>query len=72
MSSEKAFYRENLEEILKYTGNRHLLSISDVKGFTGLKDYRTVRRYYPMSKEGYISAATLASCLSVSARDVRD
>lgn len=70
--SEKKFYRENLEQILQYTHGRHLLSIKDVRGFTGIKDSRTIRRYYPMSRDGYISAATLASCLSVSARDVRD
>ena len=66
MSSEKAFYRENLEQILQFTRGRQLLNIADVRGFTGIKDPRTIRRYYPMSKDGHISAATLASCLSVS------
>lgn len=66
MSREKVFYRENLEEILKYTGGKHLLSIQDVKGFTGLSDPRTVRKYYPLTPDGHISAATLASCLSIS------
>ncbi len=70
--SEKKFYRENLEQILQYTHGRHLLSTKDVCGFTGIKDPRTIRNRYPMDKSGHISAATLASCLSVSARDVRD
>lgn len=60
---ENKYYRDNLEQILEFTGNRQLLSITDVKQFTGLKDYRTVRRYYPMNKAGYISAATLARCM---------
>lgn len=63
MALENKYYRDNLEEILKYTGGKHLLSIQDVKGFTGLSDPRTVRKYYPMTPDGHISAATLARCL---------
>lgn len=63
MPLENRHYRDNLEEILKYTGGKHLLSIQDVKGFTGLSDSRTVRKYYPMTPDGHISAATLARCL---------
>ena len=37
---EHPAYRENLEQILAFTGGRHLLNIKDVKAFTGLKDYR--------------------------------
>ena len=60
---ENKYYRDNLEQILKFTNNRQLLNIADVRGFTGIKDPRTIRRYYPMSKDGHISAATLARCL---------
>ena len=50
------FYYDNLEQILAFTGGRNLLNIKDVKAFTGIRDPRTVRKYYPMD----ISAATLA------------
>lgn len=63
MALENKYYRDNLEEILKYTGGKHLLSIQDVKGFTGISDPRTVRKYYPMTPDGHISAATFARCL---------
>ena len=61
--SEAFAYRENLEAILAFTGERHLLSIADVKNYTGLYDYRTIKKRYPF-KDGYISAETLARCLS--------
>ena len=60
--SEHQFYRDNLEQILAFTGGRHLLTIKDVKAFTGLADPRTVRKRFPIT-DGYISAATLARCL---------
>ena len=63
MALENKYYRDNLEEILKYTGGKHLLSIQDVKGFTGISDPRTVRKYYPMTPDGHISADTFARCL---------
>ena len=60
--SEHQFYRDNLEQILAFTGGRHLLTIKDVKGFTGIADSRTINKRFPMV-DGYISAATLARCL---------
>lgn len=54
------FYYDNLEQILAFTGGRNLLNIKDVKAFTGIRDPRTVRKYYPMDHSGHISAATLA------------
>lgn len=60
---ESPYYRDNLEQILKFTGGRNLLTIGDVKRFCGVADGRTVRRRYPII-QGYISAATLARCLS--------
>lgn len=63
MSREKQNYRENLADILEFTGGRHLLSIKEVKAYTGFVDERSLKRRYPF-QQGYISAATLAACLS--------
>lgn len=57
---EHPAYRDNLEQILAFTGGRQLLNIKDVKAFTGIRDPRTVRKYYPMDASGHISAATFA------------
>lgn len=57
---EHPAYRDNLEQILAFTGGRQLLNIKDVKAFTGIQDPRTVRKYYPMDASGHISAATFA------------
>ena len=59
---EHPAYRDNLEQILQFTGGRQLLSINDVRKFTGLVDIRTIKRRFPFI-DGYISAATLARCL---------
>ena len=59
---EHPAYRDNLEQVLAFTGGRHLLTIKDVKAFTGLADPRTVRKHFPLV-DGHISAATLARCL---------
>lgn len=61
--SEPLGYRENLEDILAFSGGRRLLALSEVRAYTGFKDDRTLKRRYPF-KDGYISAATLAKCLS--------
>ena len=60
--SEAFAYRDNLEQILKFTEGRQILSINDVRKFTGLVDIRTIKRHFPFI-DGYISAATLARCL---------
>lgn len=57
---ENPYYRDNLEQILAFTQGRHLLRLSEVKRFTGLVDTRTIRKRYPISADGTISAATLA------------
>lgn len=54
-------YRNNLEQILEFTGGKQMLSMKDVQRFTG-KEYRTIKRIFPFH-ENYISAATLARCL---------
>lgn len=60
---ERPDYRDNLEQVLTFTGGRQLLTLSDVRKFTGLKDPRTIRNHFTLSEDGYISAATLARCL---------
>ena len=60
--SEPFAYRENLEQILEFSGGRNLLSITEVGRFTGLVDQQAIKRRYPFVN-GKISAATLARCL---------
>lgn len=62
MPRESEFYRDNLEQILTFTQGRQLLTIAEVGQFTGLKDYRTIKRRFPFV-ENRISAATLSRCL---------
>ena len=57
---ENPYYRDNLEQILAFTQGRHLLTNAEVRRFTGILDARTVKKRYPMSPDGTISAATLA------------
>ena len=42
--SEPFAYRENLEQILKFSEGRNLLGVSEVGRFTGLVDRRTITR----------------------------
>ena len=65
---EHPAYRDNLEQILAFTGGRQLLNIKDIKAFTGIRDPRTVRKRYPMDASGHISAATFARQLCGGAR----
>ena len=60
--SEPFAYRENLEQILKFSEGRNLLGVSEVGRFTGLVYRRTITRRYPFVN-GKISAATLARCM---------
>lgn len=63
MSRERSGYRENLQDILEFSGGRRLLTVADVKKYTGLADYRTIKRRFPFV-DNRISAANLALCLS--------
>lgn len=65
---EHPAYRDNLEQILAFTGGRQLLNLADIRKFTGMKDLRTIHRHFPLQKGGYISAATLARQLCGGAR----
>lgn len=60
--SEPFAYRENLEQILEFSGGKNLLNISEVARFTGIADRRVVKRIYPFV-DNRISAATLARCM---------
>lgn len=64
MPRERTGYRENLQDILEYFGGKRLLTMGDVKNYTGLKDSRSVHKRFPFCN-GYISAVTLALCLAV-------
>jgi hypothetical protein len=63
MSREKAGFRENLQDILEFSGGHRVLSVKEVKEYTGFRDDRTVKKRFPF-KDGYISAVNLAMCLS--------
>ena len=55
-------YRNNLEQVLLFSNGRQMLTIADVKQFTGIRHYQTLHKRFPFVN-GYISAATLARCL---------
>lgn len=59
---ENKYYRDNLEQVLTFTEGRNLLTVAEVKRFTGLVDTRTVKRRFPFV-QNCISAATLARCM---------
>lgn len=63
MSREREAYRDNLADILEFTGGKRLLAVGEVRQYTGLGDNRTVKKRFPF-RDGYISAPTLARCLS--------
>lgn len=61
--SESKYYRDNLADILEFTGGRHLLSLEDVRKFTGIQKNSALHRRFPFNGSK-ISAATLARSLS--------
>lgn len=61
--SESRYYRDNLADILEFTEGRHLLSLEDVRRFTGIKKYSALKNRFPFNGSK-ISAATLARSLS--------
>lgn len=52
-------YRLNLEQVLAFTGGAQMLSVGDVRKFTGMRDSRTLHKHFQFIN-GYISAAALA------------
>lgn len=69
MAREQSDYRDNLEAILDFTGGARVLTVGQVKAYcfgeeqAAHVDNRRVKRRYPF-KDGVISAATLARCMS--------
>lgn len=61
--SESKYYRDNLSDILEFTGGRHLLSLEDVRKYTGIKKYSALKARFPFNGSK-ISAPTLARSLS--------
>ena len=59
---ENQYYRDNLEQILSFSGGKNLLNVSEVARFTGIVDRRVIKRIYPFV-DNRISAATLARCM---------
>lgn len=64
MAREKPAYRINLEDIIKFTGGKRLLSVTDTANYLGITRNTVRKRYAAHFQDGYISAATLASVLS--------
>lgn len=56
-------YEEIKRDILLFTNGRRLLSIADVKRYTGLVDYRTIKRRFNISGTT-ITAQALALALT--------
>lgn len=61
--SERAGYREVLQDILEFSGGKRLLTLAEVRNYTGVRDNRTIKRRFPI-RDGYIAAPMLARCLS--------
>ena len=59
----KADYADNVQRIKQMFPDKELLTIGDVKKFTGIADNRTAKRRFPF-RYNAISVATLARCLS--------
>ena len=59
---EHPAYRDNLEQVLKASNGRQMLTIADVKAITGIRHYQTLHKLFPFQGR-YISAATLARCM---------
>lgn len=62
MAREKTDYRDNLEDVLSFTGGARMMTALQVAKYTGMC-FNTVKKRYPF-KDGYISAMTLARCMS--------
>lgn len=63
MPREKETFRLELEEILKFTGGRRVLTVTDVSNYTG-QSWRVCRERYNVSGKEGISAVALAKMLA--------
>ncbi len=60
MSNE---YREQLCDILRFTNGRRILTLKEVRAYTGFADNRTIKRRFSF-QNGYITAVQFALQLS--------
>lgn len=63
MPRERPAYRDNLQDILEFSSGKRILTLDDVRRYTGIKDDRTLKRHFPFQGR-IISAPTLARCLA--------
>lgn len=65
MSREKELFRDNLARLDDIFPGQEMLSVGDIKAYTGMKDVKTVKKYFDLSKgENYISKCRFVSLLS--------
>lgn len=62
MSREHPDYRKTLEDILEFSGGARMLTVAQVRAYTGINDYRTLKRRFPFDGR-YISAVALAAAM---------
>ena len=55
-------YRATLEQVLTYFDGKQCLNIADVKRFTGIVDYRAIKRRFPFH-DCMITAAAFSRAL---------
>jgi len=63
MSRRTEAYTANLKSILEFTAGRHMLTLKEVRAYTGIQNHTTLHARFPFQK-AMISAETLALCLS--------
>ena len=63
MILEERLYQDNLNMLREKANGKELLNLRETAGILGFKDTRTVKKLFPF-KDGYISLAILARCLT--------
>ena len=66
--SESRYYRDNLADILEFTEGRHLLSLEDVRRFTGIKKYSTLKNRFPFNGSKICLEPTIPTSAFVTAQ----
>lgn len=64
---ENQYYRDNLEQILEFTHGKQILTLSQVRDFTGIRHPNTLKKRFPFNGST-ISAAALARAMAEGAR----
>lgn len=65
MSRELPGYRDRLQEVTQFFGGKQILTIGDVRRYTGMVDPRTIRRHFPFGKRKFITLSEMAWALCV-------